>query len=119
MAVINYAVAQGEGRPYVVVSWLAMAGGDTGDPINIPEWSDKTVQFEAGTIGTSVMAIEGSNDKVTWIALSDAQAVALSGLTVDRLSEILENPLWIRPNIGAGTGTGIEVRVVAVQKRAR
>lgn len=119
MAVVNYTISEGIGRHFLVVSWLNLATGDTGDPIMLPEWADKTVQI-SDTIGTSTAALEGSNDKASWDVLRAPDSTDLSftaGLPV--VKAVLENPLWVRPNVSGGAGATVDVILICTQKRAR
>jgi len=85
-------------------------GDDTGRPIDVSAFPDKTVQM-SGTFGAAVV-IEGSNDvfgKSVWNTLVDPQGTAIS-MSSAGIEEVLENPYWIRPN--AGAVTAVVVRLV-------
>jgi len=92
-------------------SWV-LANGDTGQPIAIPDFSDKTMQI-FGTFGSGgSVTMEGSNDprvisapgSAVWFTLVDPQANAITKTSAGG-EVILENPIWIRPNCTAGDGT--------------
>lgn len=90
-----------------IMTWSAMAGGDTGKPARMGRYSDKTVQV----IGdATTVAIEGSNDGSTWTDLTDQSgtALALVGASAD-LETILQNPLYIRPNVTGGASSTVIV----------
>src|SRR5262245_43896425 len=66
------------GNPNVArVVWTGLLNGDTGAPVCLPEFPDKTVQI-SGTFGASgSITMQGSNDKPsetpTYLALTDPQ----------------------------------------------
>jgi hypothetical protein len=100
----------------VIPLWQTMLNGDTGSGVKIGRYPDKTVQV-VGTFGVGgTVAIEGSNDGTNWGALHDPQGTAIA---IQDLEPILiaESPLYIRPNVTAGTGsTDLDVYIVAVAK---
>ena len=98
----------------LVAKWAGGAAGDAGGAWAFPEWADASVQV-SGTISGSTVTIDGSNDGTNWATLFSAQAAALSftSLTPTPLKQIVERPLYIRPNITGGTGSAIEVTIVA------
>ena len=89
-----------------VTTWTAVpfASPSTGTPQSAAQFNDKCVQVN-GTFGASgSVSIQGSNDNVNWFALHDPAGAALTILAAG-LKEILENPLYIRPNVTVGDGT--------------
>ncbi len=95
--------------------WETMGNDDVGGPANAnhgaPSFPDKTVQV-TGTIGSATITIEGSNDGSVWVTLSDPSGSPLS-FTSAGLSTILENPLEIRPQTIGGSGTDVDVTIIA------
>jgi len=91
----------------VVYIWTGLAGGDTGSPALVTDEGPIDVQV-IGAIGTSVMNLEGSMDNTNWatITLSPTPWVAA---TISRASQ---RALYIRPNVGAGTGAALTVIAV-------
>lgn len=97
-----------------IVTWAAMAGADTGAPVRMAQYSDKTAQV----IGdATTVAIEGSNDGSTFSPLTDTAgaAIALAGAT-DDVETILQNPLYIRPNVTGGASSTVIVVAKATGK---
>jgi len=92
------------------VSWT-LALNDTGAPVKMPQYRDKTVDIY-GTFGASgSVTLRGSNKPDAaaatagdWFTLTDAQANAITK-TAKAGEAILENPLWISPICTAGDGT--------------
>lgn len=103
------------------VVWTGLLQGDTGEPVNLGDWADRTVQV-VGTFGAGgSLTIEGSNDKTsetpTYFALTDPQGNAVTK-TANALEVIEESPLIIRPNVGGGDGTTtLTVKMVCRRNR--
>lgn len=100
-----------------IVQWAAMAGGDTGEPVQVGLFGDKSVQA-SGTIGTSAVTLEGTNEvdgagnPTNWVGLNDPSSTPISfTTTLPKLKQVLEVTRFIRPNVSAGTGSGIKVSV--------
>ena len=92
-------------------SW-SLAGGDTGKPVAMATFPDKTWQALA-TFGS--VTLRGSNkaapdDTVAgdWFNLTNPQGVALT-LTAAGGSLVAENPLWISPITTGGSGYVITI----------
>lgn len=88
----------------VLVQWLLLANLDNGAPYEGVDFADRTVQID-GTFGAAgSISLEGSNDGVTWFALTDPQGNAITKTTA-ALEVIEEGPRYVRPNVTAGDGT--------------
>ncbi len=111
MATVTPTLTRGtlDGNRSWIVSWLAMANGDTGAAITLPAHSDRSVQL-GGTFSVGgTVVIEGSNDGTNFLTLDDFQGNALS-FTVADLESISQVSNHIRPDITAGDGsTAIDV----------
>lgn len=92
-------------------TWATMGGADVGDAIGFPQNADKSVQID-GTFGSATVVIQGSNDGTNWFTLTDPQGNAISK-TSAALEQIEENTLYVRPSISGGTGSSINVRLLA------
>lgn len=116
MAVVNHKPVESMGGGTRLVTWPAMANGDTGQPLMMPSHPDKTVQL-VGTLSTGgELTMEGSNDNTNWFTLTDAGGTSIV-LTALGGKTIMENPLYIRPSITGGDGsTSLTVSVLAVDK---
>jgi len=97
----------------VTISWSGLLNGDSGEPANLAEFSDRSVQI-AGTLGSGgTIVVEGSNDGVTYYTLKDIFGTSLSFTTLG-LSGIAEITKWIRVRVTAGDGsTDLQAIVVA------
>ena len=88
----------------VVFTWAAMANGDTGSPVSVAEFADRSLQV-TGTFGAGgSVSGEGSNDSTNYVALADPQGNALT-FTTAKIEQVLECVQWLRPNVTAGDGT--------------
>src|SRR5687768_9634067 len=90
-------------RQLVQVVWSALASGDVGDAYELPAWADRSVQIEA-TFGDGTLTFQGSNDAVTWYALTDPQGNAIAR-TAAGLEQIEELTRYVRPSFSGTTGT--------------
>lgn len=96
--------------------WNTLLNGDTGAPLDAdqgcPNFADKTVHVKGNFTGPATIVIEGSNDGVTWVTLTDP-AGALLSFTSEDLKVVLENPQEIRPRVSAGGGsTDLDVFII-------
>jgi hypothetical protein len=91
----------------VTVTWSNVDGGDTAIAAPTGYLVDKSVQI-SGTTVTSV-AIQGSNDNLEYYDLSDPQGNALTGIGAEKIEQILENTLYIKPVVTTGTDVDITV----------
>ena len=100
-------------RKTVLLFWENLGTGDQGNGVLLGSLSDKTVQVTGDFSGVAILNMEGSMDNTIWSPLTDAQGTAIAFGSAG-IEIILENPLYIRPSVGAGDGsTDIDVRVSA------
>lgn len=92
-------------------TWAAMGGSDVGDAVGFPQHADRCVQID-GTFGGATVVMQGSIDGSTWFTLTDPQGNSISK-TSAALEQIEEVPLYIRPSVSGGTGSSINVRLLA------
>lgn len=86
-----------------IIGW-SLANGDTGTPLPLAQYADRSVQV-VGTFGAGgTVAIKGSNDGVNFITLTDPQGNPLS-FTSSGLEAITEMVAFVRPEVLAGDGT--------------
>lgn len=88
----------------VIATWPAMALGDDGQPIELANFADRSVQVigEFG-VGGSVR-IEGSINGTDYAVLTDPQGNNLD-ITTAKIEAITELVRWIRPVVTAGDGS--------------
>ncbi len=87
-----------------LVTWADMQDGDTGEPVQISPFPDRTVQ----ATGDGTVTVAGSNDGTNFGAVADPSGdpIALVGTTHD-IAMIRENPLFVQPTCSGGTGTTV------------
>jgi len=108
-------VGSGDGSA-IKLSWLLTTANADGTPFQLPEFGDTT--FTAtGTWGGATFAIEGSNDNVTWVALSNSAGGAAATATANKAITIVERPVHIRPNLTTA-GSGATITVIALTRRS-
>lgn len=95
-----------------VVTWSAMATGDTGSAVQSPGFSDRSVQVE-GTFGGATVTIQGSNDGTNYYTLTDTAGVALT-FTSAGLRQMLQITRYVRPAVTAGAGSALKVSLLIV-----
>lgn len=117
-------------REVIVITWEGLDGDDTGTPVSVAGYTDKSVQIGAGggaTHGGATTVLQGSNDtradpnhadhaNAKWFTLVDPNGNAISA-TADKMEQVLENPLWIRPSQTGGSAGDLDI--VLVCKRSR
>lgn len=108
-----------------VLAWEGMTTNDTGMPVNVALWADKSIHI-FGNFGSGATVVwQGSNDpranpkhddhaSATWLTLTDPQGNALSK-TAEAIEQVLENTWWVRPKVTGGTNPDIDV--VTTMKR--
>lgn len=118
MTTVARTTAQSDPTNYDVhiATWGPMAGGDDGDPIKMPESSDRTIQFD-GVFSGGTAALEGSLNKADWFTLTDPQGNLITKAAA-ALEAIEELTLWVRPKVtGGDVNTQIFARLLI--KKAR
>ena len=92
-------------------TWATMANGDTGKPVQLPGYGDKSIQV-TGTFGSGgSCTLEGSNDGTNYFALTNPTGTTIA-VTAAGLVAVTEACLWVRPHVTAGDGTTALVAVV-------
>jgi len=99
-----------------VYQWPGMVLNDTGEPISIPHYADRSVQVK-GTFGVAgKCTIQGSNDisgTPVYATLNDPQGNVLE-ITAAKIEQVLEMAFLMRPSIVAGDGTtALDVTMLA------
>ena|SRR5690349_4611842 len=114
------------GDDVVTIFWddLRQSTSDTGTPIELAGFADRSVQM-LGALGTGgAIAFEGSNKKspdpavaTDWHILNDPQGNALT-INALKTEQILEFTRWVRPRVSAGDGgTILQIYLTAVRKK--
>lgn len=115
MATKTKRTEQGYDGSSVMYSWLNMANGDDGEPIDGAEWGDRAVQV-VGTFGAGGTIVwEGSNDGTNYVTLKDSFNAATS-FTGAAIATVIDVPRYCRPRVTAGDGT-TSLSVYALSRR--
>lgn len=118
MAVIQFARTAAAGG--ILVTWEALGNADSGAPFKLPCSCDLTFQL-AGTFGSATCTLQGSNDGATWHAMTQKGSTDSVGhggtvemaYTAAHTHSSNETPLFVRPLTAGGTGTDLDVVLVA------
>ena len=103
-AAIANAPLQTLGGNAITIQWGPLANGDTGSPVSVSDFADRSAQIE-GTFGSGgTVVIEGTNDGIHYETLHDAAGNVLS-FTGAGLKYIAEPVVLLRPNVTAGDNT--------------
>jgi hypothetical protein len=104
MAVRDVTLVEG-GYGVQIASWADLDAGDSGKPVALAGWPDKTIQV----IGGTTVDLQGSNDGgTTWVAISEPDGTALTGVGPG-MYVIRDNPLLLRPNNVAGSNMSVRL----------
>lgn len=100
----------------ITVTWSGLANSDDGNKIEFPVYVDRSIQV-VGTFGAGgTVALQGSNDGVTWATLNDPQGNPLA-IDTSKIESIQELARYMRPLVTAGDGT-TSLTVYLIMRRA-
>lgn len=105
---VRDAVGSQETTSTKLVTWTGLLIGDTGQPVEVSHFPDRTVTIE-GTFTGSTGLLEGSNDGTNYYTLKDIFENNVSA-TVAGMFLVAENPVYVRPRVTGGAGT-LQVRL--------
>lgn len=97
----------------VLVEWLAATESDTCDAVELPAWTDGSVQI-GGMFGSATVVISGSNDGTNYETLTDPQGNDISKTSAD-LEQITEVVRYIKPTFSGGSSQSINIHLLAVK----
>lgn len=112
------------GDDVVTIFWddLRQSTTDTGTPIELAGFADRSVQM-LGALGTGgAVTFEGSNKKTPsvdadWHTLNDPQGNTLV-INALKTEQVLEFTRWVRPRVSAGdVNTILQIYLTAVRKK--
>ena len=108
MAEINYSFTQL--ADHAKLLWETIDGSDTGQPFDLQEYNDNTVTV-TGTFDSNTLTMQGSNDGANWFTLTDNNGLSVT-FTAAGGAYIVPAPRYIRPSLGAGASSDIDVFVL-------
>ena len=109
MAVIPYQLVQ-KPSPENPIGWqvtwpnLTFATNDTGAPLDLEGFADRSLQVEGVFGAGGNVEFQGSNDGVNFRALHDPYSNTLE-FNSARLTHMTEIPMLMRPAVTSGDGT--------------
>jgi len=102
----------------VVAQWLGLGNADTGVPVALTDWADRSIQV-SGTFGGATLTVQGSNDytnyfaqnysSMVWNTMRDPLGNLLTFSTSGDLKQMLELALYVRVITSGGAGTNLNV----------
>jgi hypothetical protein len=98
-----------------VTTWAGMLADDDGEPVRLAVFSDRSIQV-TGEFGGASITIGGSNDGVTYHALTSTDGAPLT-LAAAALKQIVELPIFIKPRVFGGDGT-TNLQVILAGRRS-
>lgn len=93
--------------------WGPLNSGDTGAPVNVAQWADKSLDFDTqgtGSFGTGVtIEATGNPSDITNLSqrfktVNNPAGTALSGVAAEKLETVLQHVYYLRPNCGTVSG---------------
>jgi hypothetical protein len=87
----------------LIVTWGPMGTSDTGLPLDLVGFADRSIQVE-GTFGGATLELQGSNDLTNFRVLHDPYSNPLDYLAA-RIDHLTEIPVLMRPAVLGGDGT--------------
>lgn len=109
----------------VYVEWK-LAAGDTGRPVNLPQYSDKNLTISSANFATTAATFEGTDDprgnpdhadhaNAPWVPATDTLDAGAISKTANATEVILQNFAWIRPKATGGTATEIKFNLTCTE----
>ena len=99
----------------VIYEWANLTDGDTATPVQVPAKSDRTIEVSGDFGSGGDIRPQGTLDPDAVSArfndMRDPQGNVISIIAQDA-EAILENTVWIRPNVNAGTSVDVTVRIL-------
>lgn len=100
-----------------VVTWAALANGDTGAPVFQPALPNRVMQV-SGTFGVGgSVTLKGSIDGVNYYVLRDDAGVAIA-VTAAGMVQVGDHASYVMPEVTAGDGsTALTVSLLGTDKK--
>jgi hypothetical protein len=118
MATITPTTDRNTAAGATLVTWDAMATGDSGAPFGLNAAADITIQV-TGTFSGSTVTFEGSNDGTNWHPLTQRGGMTNMAYTAAANHICQEMPAFIRPIIAGGTGSAFKVTAAIFYRYAK
>ena len=113
MAVINYTRSEPSASVAKIVTWTAIANGDTASPFLSVGLDTAVASVQiSGTFDGATLTLQQSNDGTNWFTAKTPIGDNVSA-TAASMFEISLSGLYIRPSIAGGSSSSINVILVA------
>jgi len=113
MAVIPFTRSEPSDSKAKIVKWLAITNGDTADPFIPVEFDTAIASVQiSGTLGSATLTFQQSNDGTNWFTAKTPAGDDVT-TTVAGMFEISLSGLYVRPSISGGSGSSVNVILVA------
>lgn len=93
-----------------------VSGNNVGISVKMPQHVDRCVEIR-GVFDGATVVLEGSNGGTAYATLTNPAGSALS-FTAAGLKQVVESPLYIRPNVTANVGNNTVLVVDLIMRRA-
>lgn len=87
-----------------IISWTGLLNGDNGEAIEMPGSHIRSIHFTGTFSVGGTIVLEGSNDGVTFVTLTDPQANNISK-TAEAIEQVQELTRYVRPRVTGGDGS--------------
>lgn len=113
MAVVNFTRSEPSASVAKIVTWTAIANGDTATPFLPVELDTAIASVQVyGTFGGATLTLQQSNDGTNWFTAKTPTGDNVSA-TAGGMFEVSLSGLYIRPSISGGSSSSINVILVA------
>lgn len=102
---------------YAMEFWSGLGKNEAGTPVKAGTWIGiKTAQIIVNTADSDTIALQGSMDGTNWEALhalefDTGEYIELTGISASMMITLVENPLFIRPQVSNAGGGGADFDV--------
>lgn len=113
MAVVNFTRSEPSASVAKIVTWTAIANGDTATPFLPVELDTAIASVQvSGTFGGATLTLQQSNDGTNWFTAKTPTGDNVVA-TAAGMFEVSLSGLYIRPSISGGSSSSINVILVA------
>ena len=113
---LNNDIGSGDGSVRLF-TWAMVTASVEGLAFEMTEYADVCFQCIGTNWGGATVALQGSNDGVTYFPLSNAAGAAAATFSADGGKTVIERPRYMRPYLTTA-GTAAVISVTACIRRA-
>lgn len=113
MAVIQFTRSEPSASKAKIVTWAAIANGDTANPFLPVELDTAIASVQiSGTFGGATITFQQSNDGTNWFTAKTPTGTDVTA-TAAGMFEVSLSGLYVRPSISGGSASSLNVILVA------